>query len=134
MAKTPIDGSDYTVRVVDFPDATVGGSVVEDADGFHNIYINARRSAEAQRDSFFHELRHIAHNDFHNELPISEIEESASQSDDETLIYNTVEEYAQFVEAEWGIRLNLDSDATLKEVSETVAFLRSLRNRGGMCD
>ncbi len=129
MAKAPIEGSDYTVRVLDFPDATVGGSVVEDSEGFHNIYINARRTTEAQRESFIHELRHIARDDFHNDLSIAEVEdESADQPDQMLISYDTVEEYAHYVEEELGITLNLSDDARIEDVHETVAFLKTLRD------
>lgn len=129
MAKAPIEGSDYIVRVLDFPDATVGGSVVEDSEGFHNIYINARRTTEAQRESFIHELRHIARDDFHNDLSIAEVEdESADQPDPMLISYDTVEEYAHYVEEELGITLNLSDDARIEDVHETVAFLKTLRD------
>lgn len=72
--KIPIEGSDYCVRIVDFPDATVGGTVVEDYDGFCSIYINARRSCEEQRKSLRHEIAHIVNNDFHNGKNIAKIE------------------------------------------------------------
>ena len=127
--KTLIEGSDYCVRVLDFPDATVGGSVVEDSEGFHNVYINAKRSAEAQRESYLHELRHIARDDFHNELPIYEVEEGYTLSPGpEALAYDTVEDYAHFVEEELGIRLNLSADATIEEVWKTVAFIKAMRD------
>ena len=72
--KTPIEGSDYCVRVLNFPDATIGGVVVEDQDGFFSIYINARRSLDAQQDSLRHEIAHIANNDFHNGRRIEDVE------------------------------------------------------------
>lgn len=69
-----IEGSDYVVRVIDFPDATIGGAVIAGDDDFYNVYINARRSWESQAVSLMHELRHIAEDDFYNGKPISEIE------------------------------------------------------------
>lgn len=71
---TAIDGSDFTVRVIDFPDATVGGAVATNDDGTFSIYINSRRSWEAQRESFLHELRHILNDDFYNGKDIREVE------------------------------------------------------------
>ena len=130
MIKKPIEGSDYCVRVLNFPDAAIGGTVVEDADGFNNVYINARRSVEAQRESFLHELRHIARDDFHNGLPIEEVEDARHESPAlfAALDYDTTEEYAQSVEERLGIRITLADDATIQEVAETVAWLESIRD------
>lgn len=72
--RTLIEFSDYVVRVIDFPDATIGGAVVVGDDDFYNVYINARRSLESQAASLQHELRHIAEDDFYNGKPIGEIE------------------------------------------------------------
>lgn len=57
-----------------FPDATLGGSVVEDCDGFYSVYINSRRSWEAQKIAFIHEYNHMANDDFHNGKNIREVE------------------------------------------------------------
>lgn len=72
--KTPIKGSDYCVRILDFPDSTISGAVSEDEDGFYCVYINSRVSWEKQRKSFLHEISHIANDDFHNGLSVAEIE------------------------------------------------------------
>ncbi len=68
-----IEGSDYCVRVINFP-TYLGGAVVVDEDGFYNVYLNARCSWEKQRKSLAHELRHIARNDFYNDMDITEVE------------------------------------------------------------
>lgn len=125
-----IEGADYFVRVdnVPFP-ATIGGLVTPNDDGTHTIILNARRSIEAQRESFIHELRHIARDDFHNDLPIYEVEEGDSlYPGPEALEYDTVEDYTHFVEEELGIRLNLSADATIEEVWKTVAFIKAMRD------
>lgn len=130
MKKTLIEGSDYSVRLLDFPDSTIGGAVVEDAEGFNTVFINARRSIEAQRESFRHELCHIARDDFHNDLSIEEVEADGGESPvvSAALQYDTTEEYAQFVEDELGIRLNLADDASVEDVADTVAWLESMRD------
>lgn len=69
-----IEGSDYTVRLIDFPDSTIGGAVIEDSDGYYSIYLNSRCSFEQQRQSFIHEMTHLKNDDFHNDLPITTIE------------------------------------------------------------
>ena len=134
MKKTLIEGSDYSVRLLDFPDSTIGGAVVEDAEGFNTVFINSRRSIEAQRESFRHELRHIVRDDFHNDLSIEEVEADTDESPvvSAALQYDTTAEYAQFVEDELGIRLNFAEDASVEEVAATVAWLEAMRNPWGM--
>jgi len=69
-----IEGSDYTIRVIDFPTAAIGGAVVMDDDGHYNIYINGRRSWEAQRISLRHEMKHLLCSDFDGDKRIEDIE------------------------------------------------------------
>ena len=130
MKKKLIEGRDFCVRLVDFPDATIGGSVIEDADGFNNVYINSRRSIEAQRESLRHEVRHIARDDFHNGLPIDVVESGEREDYDipSAAAYNTTEEYAKAVEDELGITLNFADDATIEELRLTVEFILQLRD------
>lgn len=71
--RKPIEGSDYCVRVINFP-TCIGGAVVTSEDGFYNIYLNGRCSLEKQRESLVHELRHIVRNDFYNGEDITEVE------------------------------------------------------------
>lgn len=71
--KTLIEGSDYCVRVIDFP-THLGGAVVTSEDGFYNVYLNARCSWEKQREAFLHEMQHITRDDFYNDKDIMEVE------------------------------------------------------------
>lgn len=64
---------DYCVRVIDLP-YEVRGFVALSPDGFANIYLNARLSRDEQRNTFRHELRHVANNDFYSERDIRSIE------------------------------------------------------------
>ena len=73
--KKLIEGSDYCIFVVDFPDSTIGGAVIPNDDGTFSVYINSRRSFEAQVASLYHELAHISGNDFYNGLSIGEVEQ-----------------------------------------------------------
>lgn len=59
----PVLGRDYCVRLVDF-DTPVRGVTSVDDDGFANVYINSRQPSERQCKAFFHELKHIASDDF----------------------------------------------------------------------
>lgn len=65
---------DFFVRVLDFPDATVGGALVPNDDGTFSVYLNARRSWEEQREAYKHEVGHAIDDDFNNGRPISEVE------------------------------------------------------------
>ena len=68
-----IEGADYYIRLIDLP-YTIGGFVAPNEDGTFNIYLNARRSPEAQLETYFHEMEHIEDDDFYNGLPIQEVE------------------------------------------------------------
>ena len=59
----PVPGRDYCVRLVDL-DARVNGVTAVDEEGFANVYINSRQSFDRQCKAFFHELSHIARDDF----------------------------------------------------------------------
>ena len=67
---------DYTVRLVDLPDA-VPALVAQDEEGFFNIYLNARASREQQKKALRHELAHIVRRHFEDDRPTAVIEEEA---------------------------------------------------------
>ncbi len=50
-------------HIIDMPSG-IWGHVNENPDGSYTIFINARLSTNMQQDVYFHELRHIAKNDF----------------------------------------------------------------------
>lgn len=62
------------VRLRDLP-CGMNGITILDNDGNYNVYINARLSVDDQRKAYQHELRHIARDDFYNEMTIQEAEE-----------------------------------------------------------
>lgn len=64
---------DYTVRLIDM-EVTVPGVCVLDAEGYANIYINARLSRDGQRDALKHELRHLRDDDHYNNADIRDVE------------------------------------------------------------
>lgn len=64
---------DYTVRLIDM-EVTVPGVCVLDAEGWPNIYINARLSRDGQKNALDHELRHLRDDDHYNSADIREIE------------------------------------------------------------
>lgn len=70
-----IEGSDYHVRVIPFPNYTTGGMVMPNDDGSYSIYINALLPDARKRKALGHELEHIEDDDFYNGKPIEEIED-----------------------------------------------------------
>lgn len=69
-----IEGRDYIVRVVCMADG-VHGCVVQDGDGFFSVYVNAKDSAERQRQAVDHEVKkHIEGGDF-SKFDVREIED-----------------------------------------------------------
>ena len=64
------------VRLVDLP-ASAGGAIAVDADGFVNLYINARLSLEARREALRHELAHHYRGDLYSAEDIRSIERAA---------------------------------------------------------
>ncbi len=73
----PIEGSDYFIYLVDFPDCRAGGMVTPNDDGTFSVYLNARLSRGQQLTSAAHECRHIAHDDFYRDEEIAEMERQA---------------------------------------------------------
>ena len=64
---------DYTVRLIDM-EVTVPGICVLDAEGYANIYINAKLNRERQLEALRHELEHLEDDDHYNDRPIWEVE------------------------------------------------------------
>ena len=64
------------VRLVDLP-VSADGAIAVDADGFVNIYINARLSHEARREALRHELLHHYRGDLYSDQDIRVIERAA---------------------------------------------------------
>lgn len=62
------------VRLKDLP-CGINGMTILDSNGDYNVYINARLSVDDQKKAYQHELRHIARDDFYNDLTIQEAEE-----------------------------------------------------------
>ena len=71
-----ISNRDYRVILCSFP-TSVKGCVRIDKDDFASIYINQHLTAEEQRKTFEHEIRHLVHGDFSNDVPLAEAEERA---------------------------------------------------------
>lgn len=64
---------EYRIRQLDLP-CTIKGFVALDEDGFANIYVNSKLTREEQSKAALHELRHVARDDFYNNMDIWSVE------------------------------------------------------------
>lgn len=70
-----IEGADYFVRFIDFPnDANCGGMVLLNDDGTFSVYLDPRRSPERIKKTMRHEMHHMANDDMHGNKDIRNIE------------------------------------------------------------
>ena len=68
--------TDTYVRLVSLP-AKVEGVTLPNDDGSFDIYINSRLSPARQQETLAHEMRHIRHEHFYLDMPISRMERQA---------------------------------------------------------
>lgn len=68
-----IEGQDYVVRYLPFPNCGVDGAIVSHPD-IANIYINSRVCPKRQREALAHELDHLKNDDLYAEESAAEIE------------------------------------------------------------
>lgn len=68
-----IEGMDFVVRVVPFPNCGADGAVVSHPD-IACIYINENVCPRRQKIALQHELQHLTQGDLYSDDPISEIE------------------------------------------------------------
>jgi hypothetical protein len=73
--------TDTHVRLIPLP-IKVEGVTLPNDDGSFDIYINSRLSPARQQETLAHEMRHIRHEHFYLDMPISRMER---QADGETL-------------------------------------------------
>lgn len=69
-----IEGLDYIVRYVPFPNAGADGAIMSCPDGLACIYINSRVCPKRQRQALKHELEHLENDDLYSEESATEIE------------------------------------------------------------
>ena len=68
-----IEGMDYIVRYVPFPNCGVDGAIVSHPD-LTCIYINSRVCPKRQREALQHELDHLKNDDLYSEELAVDIE------------------------------------------------------------
>ena len=73
-----IEGIDYFVRIVQFPNAANKGAVYLNDDGTYDIYLNSRFTDLTE--GYEHEVRHLLLNHFGQEKPIKHIEKEANNA------------------------------------------------------
>lgn len=73
MSNKLIEGQDYVVRYVPFPNSAADGAVVSHPD-LPCVYINSRVCPKRQREALEHELAHLKNNDLYSEEPAADIE------------------------------------------------------------
>lgn len=77
---TYIEGIDYFVHPVEFPNGAAGGCAVSNGDGTFTVYINTRCSAERQAHTLRHELEHLTRNHFYREESVQVLEAEARKA------------------------------------------------------
>lgn len=65
------------VHLVDFPTCACGGVVIANEDGTNTVLLNARLTAEQNRESYQHELKHIKKDDLYRCETVQVIEREA---------------------------------------------------------
>lgn len=72
-----IEGIDYFVRYVQFPNRANDGCVIVNDDGTFDIYLNTLYDMEHLKEKLQHELRHLENEHFYIDAPIALIEKQA---------------------------------------------------------
>ncbi len=70
----PLENCDYFVFVRPFPPGPSHAFVLTNPDGTYSLVLDYNATREQQEDSYWHDVEHLANNDFDNGRPISEIE------------------------------------------------------------
>ena len=73
-----LEGADYWVRLVEFPNMASPSVAVSNGDGTFTIYVNSLFSAEKRAEGLRHELAHLSGDHFYrDELELGAIEDAA---------------------------------------------------------
>lgn len=74
---TYIEGVDYFVKFMEFPNSGSPGVAHSNGDGTFTIFLNTLFCELKQREAFQHELNHLIENHFYREDDIALIESEA---------------------------------------------------------
>ena len=69
----PIENADYFIYVMPFH-VPIPACIRLNSDGTYSLYLNSEYDYEHWIDGYEHELWHIIHDDFYNNLPIEIVE------------------------------------------------------------
>ena len=69
-----VEGLDYCVYIVPFPNTGEDGALMSSPDGCVSIYLNSRVCPDRQRKALKHELEHLANGDLYSSEPVESIE------------------------------------------------------------
>ncbi len=70
----PLENCDYFVYVICFPPGPSHACLRSNPDGTYSLYLDYNATREQQEEAYWHDVLHLACNDFDNNRPISEIE------------------------------------------------------------
>lgn len=74
-----VEGVDYFIRVVDFPNYASRALTVENEDGTFSVYLNSRFTREQVAARLPHELAHMENSHFQDPRPVSIVEAEADE-------------------------------------------------------
>lgn len=74
---TYLEGIDYFVKIIEFPNMASAGVAASNGDGTFTIFINSLFCEEKQFEALEHELKHLKENHFYREDDIKCIEDEA---------------------------------------------------------
>lgn len=72
--KKLLEGQDFVIRWLPFPNCKVDGAIMRHPDGIAQIYINSRVSQERQLAALQHEMEHLYKDDLYSDEPREMIE------------------------------------------------------------
>lgn len=76
-----VEGRDYFVRFVRFPNRASAVCVTPNDDGTFSVYGNLRYPIEEVRKRMEHEIAHMAHGDFWRDEEVSTLESEADHDE-----------------------------------------------------
>lgn len=64
----------YQIKYLNLPITVKGFTLYDGADDYYTIVLNCKYSYDSMRQTFLHEIKHIARDDFHSNKSTAEIE------------------------------------------------------------
>lgn len=70
----PLENCDYFVFVRPFPPGPSHAFLLSNGDGTYSLVLDYYATHDQKEESYWHEVEHLANDDFYNGKPITEIE------------------------------------------------------------